>query len=92
MEKSLKQAGKYTADENLFFSDSLRELIFDLPERSQEIILNRYGVFLPNKMTLEEIGKKHRITRERVRQIIREVLKKIRDKKEHPVFIQIQEK
>lgn len=92
MEKSLKQAGKYTADENLFFSDSLRELIFDLPERSQEIILNRYGVFLPNKMTLEEIGKKHRITRERVRQIIREVLKKIRDKKEHPVFMQIQEK
>lgn len=92
MEKSIKQAKKMATDENLFFSASLKHLISDLPERSQEIILNRYGVLMPEKMTLEEIGKKHRITRERVRQIIREALKKVRDKKEHPVFLQIQDK
>ena len=92
MEKSLKQAKKGMADMDLFFSDSLKQLIADLPGRSQEIILNRYGIFIPKKMTLEEIGNKHRITRERVRQVIREVFKKVRDKKEHPVFVQIQEK
>ena len=70
----------------------MKQLVSDLPPRSQEIILNRYGVYGSHTMTLEEIGKKHRITRERVRQVIREVLKKVKEKKGSPIFLQIQEK
>lgn len=94
MKTSLMQAKKLpkTKNKELFFSDSLRELVFELPERSQEIIFNRFGIFDSRMMTLEQIGKKHNITRERVRQVIREVLKKIKENKEHPTFTQIQEK
>jgi len=92
METSLNQAKNTIAGGNLFFSDSLKQLVSDLPARSQEIILSRYGVYGSRTMTLEEIGKKHHITRERVRQVIREVLKKVREKKDRPIFLQIQEK
>ena len=92
METSIKQGKNATTDGNLFFSNSLKQLVSDLPERSQEIILNRYGVYGSHTMTLEEIGKKHRITRERVRQVIREVLRKVKEKKGSPIFLQIQEK
>jgi DNA-directed RNA polymerase delta subunit len=91
MKTSLNQAKKAAVSENMFFSNSLRQLVANLSLRSQEIIFSRYGVFGGNAMTLEEIGKKYHITRERVRQIIREVLKKVREKKNDPIFLQIQE-
>ena len=75
-----------------FFSDALREIVADFSERSQEIIFSRWGVFNSHSMTLEEIGKKYSITRERVRQVIREVLKKVKEKKNDTLFLQIQEK
>lgn len=92
METSLNQAKKITVSENLFFSGSLKQLVSGLSPRSQEIIFSRYGVFGGSAMTLEEIGKKYHITRERVRQIIREVLKKIRERKTDGLFMQIQDK
>jgi len=50
-----------------------------LPERSQDVIIKRYGLGLDtNKMTLEAIGKKYGITRERVRQIEENSLSSIR--------------
>ncbi|KKQ50797.1 MAG: hypothetical protein US70_C0032G0004 [Parcubacteria group bacterium GW2011_GWD2_38_11] len=75
-----------------FFSDALREIVADFSERSQEIIFSRWGVFNSHSMTLEEIGKKYSITRERVRQVIREVLKKVKEKKTDTLFLQIQER
>lgn len=91
MEKTLKQAKQPAKNETLFFSESLRQIVADLSPRSQEIIFSRYGVFNSHALTLEEIGKKYHITRERVRQIIHEVLKKVKEKKDNAVFLQVQE-
>lgn len=74
------------------YSDALRQLVADFSVRSQEIIFSRWGVFNSHPLTLEEIGKKYSITRERVRQVIREVLKKVREKKDNSLFLQIQER
>ena len=92
MEKSLIKAKKYQKAESLFFSESLKQLVSSLPSRSQEIIFNRFGVFSSKPMTLEEIGRKYHITRERVRQVIREVLKKVNDRKKDLIFLEVQEK
>lgn len=63
----------------------------DLPKRSQEIIFSRYGIIGKKPITLEGIGKKYGITRERVRQIVREIFKKIKSKKNHPEYIRMRE-
>ena len=76
----------------VLFTRVLEEIMSDFPKRSREIILGRWGITGQKSMTLEEIGKKYGITRERVRQVIREVLKKMKDKKNHPLFIQIKER
>lgn len=92
MEKQLIKAKSNLKVEDLFFSNSLKQLVSGLPERSQEIIFCRFGVVGSKAMTLEEIGRKYHITRERVRQVIREVLKKVQEKKDNPIFVQIEEK
>ena len=74
------------------FAKVLQEIMADFPKRSQDIILGRWGISGQKSMTLEEIGKKYGITRERVRQVIREVLKKMKDKKSHPLFLNIKER
>lgn len=53
----------------------------DFSPRVREIISSRFGMQVKEPQTLEEIGKKYGITRERVRQIIREALKKMRQKR-----------
>lgn len=77
--------------EALEFSQMLRKILENFSERAQEIIFSRYGVFNSHAMTLEEIGKKYHITRERVRQVIREVLKKMHEKQNDPMFKQIEQ-
>lgn len=67
---------------NAFFSEALDAAIADFPKRSQEIVRARYGVDGKGSLTLEEIGRKYSITRERVRQVIREVLRKVKENKE----------
>ena len=59
------------------FYAHFERLTKDLLERSQDILQERFGVVDGKAKTLEEIGKKYRITRERVRQIIRSSLKDI---------------
>lgn len=71
---------------NGFFLESLEKIIFNIPSRSQEIIKSRYGILGDRPKTLEEIGGDYKITRERVRQIIKEVFKKIK-KKENDDFL-----
>lgn len=64
-----------------FFKAAERILAF-FPVRAQQIIADRYGLSGSGRMTLEEIGKRNKVTRERVRQIIREAIKKIANQKE----------
>ena len=85
--------GKKVQDaKSSLFSDAIKQIVADFSPRSQEIIFSRWGVFNSHSLTLEEIGKKYHITRERVRQVIREVLKKVREKKDEELFSQIQER
>lgn len=70
------------------FVDTVKALTEGLPERSQEILFDRYGMSSGKKLTLEGIGKKFSITRERVRQIVKEACKKVKAKKENPLFEQ----
>jgi predicted Zn-ribbon and HTH transcriptional regulator len=60
---------------------ALEKFFSDMPERPRGIIEERYGIRNEEPKTLEEIGKKYRITRERVRQIIKETLKKLKKKR-----------
>jgi hypothetical protein len=56
-----------------------RKMLVGLSPRSQEVIINRYGLG-PNaeQSTLEAVGQKYGITRERVRQIENHALEQIR--------------
>lgn len=64
---------------------ALEKLFSELPERPQGIIKERYGIENEKPKTLEEIGREYKITRERVRQIIRETLKKLKKKKNESI-------
>ena len=56
-----------------------KKLVAALPDRSQDVIIKRYGLGGDtSKMTLEAIGAKYGITRERVRQIEENSLSSIR--------------
>ncbi|HEY4479213.1 MAG TPA: sigma factor-like helix-turn-helix DNA-binding protein [Candidatus Paceibacterota bacterium] len=56
-----------------------KRLLAVLPERAQEVLESRYGLGKDHKrMTLESIGKRYGITRERVRQIENYALNNIR--------------
>jgi DNA-directed RNA polymerase delta subunit len=68
----------------------LESLLKQLPERSQAIVKNRFGLGEEKPQTLEKTGKIFGITRERVRQIITDSIKRISQKKDHPDFIKAQ--
>jgi len=75
-----------------FFQSVFNEVVSAFPERSQEVVEFRYGIGSNRSFTLEEIGQKYQITRERVRQIIGEALKKIRNHKEAGRLKDVREK
>ncbi len=56
---------------------NLENILEALAEREQEIIKLRHGLAGYEKKTLEDIGKKYNVTRERIRQIENSSLKKI---------------
>lgn len=62
------------------FYSHFEKLTKGLLTRSQDILRERFGMIDGRPKTLEEIGKKYRITRERVRQIIRSSLKDIQSR------------
>ncbi len=73
-----------------------KKLLGVLSERGRDVVSSRYGLGTETKkMTLESIGKKYTITRERVRQIENHSIANIRKskeyEKEHRVFDEIKE-
>ncbi|MES2436984.1 MAG: sigma factor-like helix-turn-helix DNA-binding protein [Patescibacteria group bacterium] len=61
-----------------------KHLLSVLPERARDVMMSRYGLGKdPERMTLEAIGKKYNITRERVRQIENHAIATIRKSKEY---------
>src|SRR5258708_6588682 len=59
-------------------SSDLKAMIASLDEREAKIIKLRFGLDGENEMTLEEVGKKFKVTRERVRQLQNLALSKMR--------------
>lgn len=55
-----------------------RGLLSDLPERERDILHMRYGFIDGSDYTLEMIGDKFKLTRERIRQIEKEALTKLK--------------
>lgn len=56
----------------------LREVLNELTERERNVLDLRFGLTSGDEMTLEQIGKKYNLTRERIRQIEVKALRKLR--------------
>lgn len=69
----IPNAGSSSADQNLSYGESLRTEIerslSTLPSRQEQIITLYFGIGLEHPVSLEDIGAKFSLTRERVRQI-----------------------
>jgi DNA-directed RNA polymerase delta subunit len=68
------------------------KILEELNDRSRDIIRQRFGLLSGKSETLEKIGARYGITRERVRQIIAEALKNISKKTEGVHFSAAEEK
>jgi RNA polymerase primary sigma factor len=60
------------------FQAKCKGLLSDLTEREREILRMRYGFIDGSDHTLERIGDKFKLTRERIRQIEKEALTKLK--------------
>jgi RNA polymerase primary sigma factor len=60
------------------FVEETRELLKTLSEREQRVLRMRYGIDNETEHTLEEIGASFALTRERIRQIETQAMKKLR--------------
>ena len=70
----------YEKLEDKTISTMLREMVKTLPPREATILIFRFGLDGGNERTLEEVGEKFGVTRERVRQIQNIALRKLRRK------------
>ncbi|WKN20745.1 RNA polymerase sigma factor RpoS [Azotobacter vinelandii] len=60
-------------------SQSIDQWLFDLTEKQREVVVRRFGLRGHESCTLEEVGQEIGLTRERVRQIQVEALKRLRE-------------
>jgi DNA-directed RNA polymerase delta subunit len=77
---------KIAEKDNLLAVDSMKSVLDFLSDRAEKIVKMRFGVIDGHPATLEGIGKKYGITRERVRQIIKEAISKVKKRKSKSVL------
>jgi len=79
--ESISDADQLAHDE-LIQQDSMKQnvtrCVFELPERYRDVICRRYGICGYEEATLEQVAQELEVTRERVRQIQIEGLKKLK--------------
>lgn len=63
-----------------------QNLLSDLPERTRDVLERRFGLKGEGRETLESIGKSYGITRERIRQIEEDGLKRVKQKEKEILF------
>lgn len=93
LEFSLEHSEKTFSDENLYMYNLIEKLEIEntslivntiikqaLNSREYEVLCMRYGIGYDKEYTLEMIGKKIGVTRERIRQIEAKALRKLRSK------------
>lgn len=59
-------------------SEKIEEALSSLTDREEDILRMRFGIGYDESYTLDEIGNRYSLTRERIRQIERRALKKLR--------------
>ncbi|MFH1171552.1 MAG: sigma factor-like helix-turn-helix DNA-binding protein [bacterium] len=85
-------SSKQTADiENFNPTETLSALFRHVSSKEEEVIRRRFGLNGQKPETLEEIGKRYSVTRERIRQIENAAVKKILSLKEFPGIIALAE-
>ena len=81
----LEEQSAASVEENVvqhFLEEEVEDLLTELDPREREIIRMRYG-FDGESMTLEEIGSKLGLSRERIRQIEKKVINRFRSESSH---------
>ena len=63
---------------NEILKEEIQNVLMTLQEREQEVLELRFGLVDGTSHTLEEVGKKFNVTRERIRQIEAKALRKLR--------------
>ncbi|MGH7886181.1 MAG: sigma-70 family RNA polymerase sigma factor, partial [Thermodesulfobacteriota bacterium] len=86
----------FVADENLTSADSmladlslpknLDEALLNLKPRERDVLKMRFGIGYEDALTLDEIGKIFSLTRERIRQIEKKALVRLRKSRSAPVL------
>lgn len=61
-------------------ADAMKKTLSTLSAREEDVICMRFGIGYPHEMTLEDVGDKFKVTRERIRQIEAKALRKL----QHP--------
>ncbi len=77
----LKDEGSLSPEEyteNEILKEEIKEVLMSLQAREQEVLELRFGLIDGTCHTLEEVGKKFNVTRERIRQIEAKALRKLR--------------
>jgi RNA polymerase primary sigma factor len=77
----LENSNADSADKQIMFNDSLRleiqRSLSLLTPRQKEVICSFYGIGVDEPVSLEDLGARYGLTRERVRQIKDKALKKL---------------
>ena len=74
------------------FLDLAKAVLAFESERAQEVVQKRFGLAQKEPQTLEKIGQDYNITRERIRQIISDVMKKVSGKSADSNFQKAEER
>ena len=64
--------------ESVFLREEIEQMLQGLNPREREVIILRFGLESGHPLTLEEVGKRFKVTRERIRQIEAKALRKLR--------------
>ena len=75
-ETSALERDELISDQDI--NDSVENWLYQLDPKQQEVIVRRFGLHGHDNATLEQVGRELGLTRERVRQIQMEALKRLR--------------
>ena len=62
----------------LNLQETIEQILSGFSDREANVLRMRFGIGMDDELTLEEIGKRYDLTRERIRQIEAMVLKRLR--------------
>ena len=70
--------GPADATSNALLAEALKEILDTLTEREADVLRMRFGMYDGRTHTLEEVGQRFNVTRERIRQIENKAIRKLR--------------